>query len=124
MHARNAERSRDAFMRELGRQVRERRCALGITQVDLADASGTSQAAISRLEHGAAVHMPTLQIVNVLRALGMHHYEPRLPTDMEPDEHFARYAQAFDLIEPGRRRLLVELAQTFASGLTEASQSM
>jgi ribosome-binding protein aMBF1 (putative translation factor) len=55
----------------LARTVIERRKALGLSQKDLAAASGIDQADISRIEHGHA--NPTFGTLNALaRALGWH----------------------------------------------------
>lgn len=56
---------------EFGKRVRERREALGMSQAQLASATGTSQPAIARLEGGGTE--PTLRTINTLaRVLGMN----------------------------------------------------
>ena len=54
---------------EFGRRVRERRQELGLSQAELAGATGTSQPAIARLEAGGTE--PTLRtITGLARVLG------------------------------------------------------
>lgn len=51
---------------ELGREVRERRVALGMTQDQLARAAGLKQPAVARFEAGGT--MPTLPLLERLAA--------------------------------------------------------
>ena len=63
---------------ELGRSVRERREALGMTQAQLARKAGLQQPAVARFEAGGT--MPTLPVLERLAgALGL-----RLRVDFEP----------------------------------------
>ncbi|MFD4141952.1 helix-turn-helix transcriptional regulator [Streptomyces sp. NPDC058572] len=63
---------------ELGREVRERREALGMTQDRLARAAGLKQPAVARLEAGST--MPTLPLLErIAAALGT-----RLSVAFEP----------------------------------------
>lgn len=50
----------------IGKAVRERRLALGLTQVDLAAKAGMTQSALSRLEGGGTV--PTIPVLGRLAA--------------------------------------------------------
>ncbi len=50
----------------IGKAVRERRLALGLTQADLAAKAGMTQSALSRLEGGGAV--PTIPVLDRLAA--------------------------------------------------------
>ncbi|MCZ7459631.1 helix-turn-helix domain-containing protein [Streptomyces sp. WMMC940] len=66
------------FRFELGRAVRERREALGMSQAQLAQAAGLQQPAVARFEAGGT--MPTLPMLDRLAiALGM-----RLQVGFEP----------------------------------------
>jgi HTH-type transcriptional regulator/antitoxin HipB len=51
---------------ELGRTVRERRLALGITQIELAERAGMTQSAVSRLEAGGMT--PTISVLDRVAA--------------------------------------------------------
>ncbi|GGW36658.1 MULTISPECIES: helix-turn-helix domain-containing protein [Streptomyces] len=63
----------------LGRAVREWRGKVGMTQAQLAELSGLTQGAISRLEHGKC--MPTFPLLErIARAFGS-----ALLVSMEPD---------------------------------------
>ncbi|MGI5455694.1 helix-turn-helix domain-containing protein [Streptomyces sp. CA-249302] len=65
---------------ELGHAVRERREALGMTQDQLARATGMRQPAVARFEAGGTMPMPTLPLLERLAvALGM-----RLRVGFEP----------------------------------------
>ncbi|MEU8922674.1 helix-turn-helix transcriptional regulator [Kitasatospora sp. NPDC048545] len=65
---------------ELGEAVRLRREALGMTQAQLAAATGTQQPAVARFEAGGT--MPTIMILErYAEALGM-----RLTVELEPLE--------------------------------------
>lgn len=65
---------------ELGRAVRERREALGMTQAQLAEAAGLQQPAVARFEAGGT--MPTLPLLErFASALGL-----RLSVGFEPLE--------------------------------------
>jgi len=57
-------------MSKLGVEIRERRRALGLRQIDLADLAGASERFVRELEHGkASVRMD--KVVAVLDALGL-----------------------------------------------------
>jgi|SRR5262245_31605803 len=58
-----------AFIAAIGRHCRLMRESLGLSQVEIADAAGTSQGAISRLESGKHVDLRFIGVVNVIRAL-------------------------------------------------------
>ncbi len=111
-----SERARRVFMRELGSRVRERRLARGLLQVDLARAAGTSQAAISRLEQGSAVHMPAIHVLNIVRMLGLHDYDIHFPVEtpgggVSGSELLDRYTRAFDRMPRAARGFLVRVVE-------------
>jgi len=56
--------ARRAFL--IGRAIRERRLALGLTQTELADRAGMTQPALSRLEAGGVV--PTIPLLERISA--------------------------------------------------------
>jgi transcriptional regulator with XRE-family HTH domain len=60
----------DKVTRDVGLRIRTRREALGITQVQLAEMIGTSQATVSRAEKGQ-VWLPTASFLRVKAALGL-----------------------------------------------------
>ena len=57
--------ARDAIM-QAGRMVRAMRKDTGLTQTQLAERAGMSQAEISRLEAGIGTHGPSVEILNRL----------------------------------------------------------
>ncbi len=59
---------------DIGRVIRDRRVASGLSQASLARRAGTTQAAVSRIEHGLTT--PTWETISaLLLAMG---YEPEL----------------------------------------------
>jgi HTH-type transcriptional regulator/antitoxin HipB len=61
---------RENLMTNLGVEIGERRRALGLRQIDLADLAGASERFVRELEHGkASVRMD--KVVAVLDALGL-----------------------------------------------------
>jgi transcriptional regulator with XRE-family HTH domain len=70
---------KDAFYRELGRRVAARRAARRLTQVDIAEAIGSSRASIANIEagrQGLQVH----QLYPLARALDLDDLSELIPT--------------------------------------------
>ncbi|MEU3280412.1 helix-turn-helix domain-containing protein [Streptomyces antibioticus] len=65
----DADRAREGYQEArraylFGKAIRDRRTALGLTQTQLAERAGMTQAAISRLEHGGST--PTIPLLERL----------------------------------------------------------
>jgi transcriptional regulator with XRE-family HTH domain len=58
-----------AAIEELGRRIRQRRVALNLTQIDLAEAAGVPLRTIERMEGGTSVGLD--KFVQVMRSLKM-----------------------------------------------------
>lgn len=56
----------------LGRLIRERREALGISQKELADRAGLTQQMISKIERGKALPLPRLESISQVIGLDRH----------------------------------------------------
>src|SRR5436190_16958807 len=90
--------------------IRDARRRAGLTQTELAERSGTSQATISAYEHGAKTPAPTT-LARVLAAAGMRltavpaSSAVRVPAAGELDRRSRVLAQVLDLAErlPARR---------------------
>jgi transcriptional regulator with XRE-family HTH domain len=129
------------WMEGLGRHTRRTREFLSLTQEQLATAAGTSQAAISRLEHGGALGTPYLVVVAVQRALteALRHLsrggwqqataapDPVHPSvlpeaesatakpGLDTDEEWLRYVAAYRGAAPAQRSHLVVVVEAVAS---------
>lgn len=68
--------------RNVGEQIRIVRKRLGLTQAQLAEAAGTQQPVVSRLERGDSLKQPTLELIDRLaRVLGL-----RMRLELVPEE--------------------------------------
>lgn len=70
---------------EAGRRLREARLRAGLTQAQLADASGLSVAAISKYERGSR-RIPTTRYAALARALDIERSEIETPDCVAPSE--------------------------------------
>ena len=59
----------DAILEALGKRLRQRRIAMGLTQAELAREAGVSKRTVERIEAGAAAQ--TLNLVRILRVLDL-----------------------------------------------------
>lgn len=98
----------------LGRLVRQKRQELGLTQVEMADAIGISQAYLSSMERGA-VRMPDVEIRRRLAdVVRMSHLELLIAIEeLSPDEAgqaprpiVPEVVRKLDSLDPDSRRAL------------------
>lgn len=125
----------------LGHVVQELRQMLGLSQQTLADRAGISQGAISRLESGEHPEVPLISVARVAQALSqlapwVDGVLPRtqsalfelardLPPSVTgkgepPDPGLRRLLNAYWLLTPPRRAVLIELVLPLASYLNGA----
>ena len=78
--------------RWLGREVRLKRTALGLTQGQLSEASGVSERLIRTLEQGEAPGIRLDRLTSVLAALGMELSLSTGDRAPEPDAHGSEYS--------------------------------
>lgn len=114
---------------ELGRTVRERREALGMTQAQLAQRAGMLQPAVARFEAGGT--MPTLPLLERFAvALGMRlhvGFEPLDRAGFETPRRGARRirgtGQAAPALPTGRRLITSAISAAAAHSPPEATQT-
>ena len=103
----------------LGRRLRSRRQALGLKQVELAEAAGTTQAVVQKIENGHSLHPRCIEaLADVLRispAALLFGESTELPRDV------ARFGARLALVSDARRgQLLAMLDRTLdAMGVAE-----
>lgn len=75
-----------ALPKDVGKQIREARKARGWTQSQLAEAAGTGQPVVSRIERGASLKQPTIELIDrCARALGHQLQVKLVPLAFRPE---------------------------------------
>jgi len=102
-HERAGDRGRrhaNRLIAELGQELREARIGAGVSQTAVGRAAGLSHAAISRMERGAAPHVPLRRLAIAASVVGL-----RLSVRLYPEGLPIRDAAQVALLERFRRTL-------------------
>lgn len=130
-----------ALVLALGRQMRAARTLCGWSQQGLANAAGTSQGLVSRMEHGDALGLPLLSVLKTLHALA--DAVPQLEGAAAPtarallacvvefsgparpplDPGLATLLRAYNALRPGQRATFRRLVMPLAAVLAELPQA-
>lgn len=84
--------------RWMGREVRSRRTALGLTQAQLSESSGVSERLIRSLEQGEATSIGLDRLVSVLAALGLELVLSDGTRAPESDAHDDNYSKLLESV--------------------------
>jgi transcriptional regulator with XRE-family HTH domain len=136
------EREWSRWMQGLGISVRNARTLAGVTQADLSDRAGVSQAAISRLESARGMSTPLVVVLRILAALrpSVALLPPdRVPEDVRrlldlssvegrgepssPDPKVGLLLDLYRSMTPVERVRFVQVAEVLAEAITSAHRA-